>query len=80
MGGMKSGVALESVDVIVVVFSVNFLWTASVATIINKFAEMLSCTLFAASHFFLQNLLFFLFFRRDHIVAFFFLDHRVVVL
>ena len=54
MGGMKSGVALESVDVIVVVFSVNLLWT-SVAIIINKFAEMLSCTLFTASNFVLQN-------------------------
>ena len=55
MSGMKSGVALESVDVIVVVFSVNLLWT-SVAIIINKFAEMLSYTLFTASNFFLQNL------------------------
>ena len=51
MGGMKSGVAFESVDVIVVVFSVNLLWT-SVAIIINKFAEMLSRTLLTASMFF----------------------------
>ena len=55
MGGMKSGVALESVDVIVVAFSVNLLWT-SVAIIINKFAEMLSCTLLTASNLFLKNL------------------------
>ena len=37
MGGIKSGVALESVNVIDVVFSVNLLW-ASVAITINKFA------------------------------------------
>ena len=54
MDGMNSGVALESVDVIIVVFSVNLLWT-SVAIIINKLAKMLSCTFFTASIFFLQN-------------------------
>ena len=73
---MKSGVALESVDVIVVVFSVNLLWT-SVAFMINKFAEMLSCTLFTASNCFPQNLSIFLFLRMDHVMASFFLDHRV---
>ena len=55
MGGMKSGVALESVDVIVVVFSVNLLWT-SVAIIINKFAEMLSCTFVYSLKFVSPNL------------------------
>ena len=52
---MKSGGALESVDFIVVVFNANLLWT-SVAIITNKFAEMLSCTLFSTSNSFLQNL------------------------
>ena len=73
---MKSGVALESVDVIVVVFSANLLWT-SVAIIINKFAEMSSCTLFTASNFFLQNLYIILFLRKDH-ERLPFLDHRLI--
>ena len=54
MDGMNSGVALESVDVIIVVFIVNLLWT-SVTIIINQFAETLSCTLLTASNFFPQN-------------------------